>query len=455
MQTDLTKGSPLKVILKFVLPLFIGNVFQQFYNMVDTIIVGHYVGADALAAVGSTGSIMFLIFGLTTGLSVGFTVLTSQRYGAKDTEGVKISVANGVLLALVVTAIVTSIFLIIMHPLLRIMNTPADIYDYSYDYIIAITWGIICAVFYNLLSAFLRAVGNSTVPLFFLIFSAFVNVGLDLLFIIRFHMGVAGAAWATNASQAISAILCAVYIFVKEKELVPERRMWRIHAHATKFQLTVGIPMSLQFAITASGVIVAQTAINLFGATAIAAFTAANKVHNLVTQGMLSMGQAVATYAGQNMGAGKARRISDGVRSTMLAMAIYSIVVGILVVLLLRPMLSLFFDASVNLDDMMPWAKTYIYQCAIFYIPLSYIFIFRNTMQGCGYGVMPMLGGVVELVCRVAVALIAMRCMNYPLAAFCDPAAWLGAAIFTGVAYIFVIKKVYITLGETWTLRRR
>lgn len=134
MQTDLTKGSPLKVILKFVLPLFIGNVFQQFYNMVDTIIVGHYVGADALAAVGSTGSIMFLIFGLTTGLSVGFTVLTSQRYGAKDTEGVKISVANGVLLALVVTAIVTSIFLIIMHPLLRIMNTPADIYDYSYDY---------------------------------------------------------------------------------------------------------------------------------------------------------------------------------------------------------------------------------------------------------------------------------------------------------------------------------
>ena len=155
------------------------------------------------------------------------------------------------------------------------------------------------------------------------------------------------------------------------------------------------------------------------------------------------------------MGAGKARRISDGVRSTMLAMAIYSIVVGILVVLLLRPMLSLFFDASVNLDDMMPWAKTYIYQCAIFYIPLSYIFIFRNTMQGCGYGVMPMLGGVVELVCRVAVALIAMRCMNYPLAAFCDPAAWLGAAIFTGVAYIFVIKKVYITLGKTWTLRRR
>ena len=138
MQTDLTKGSPLKVILKFVLPLFIGNVFQQFYNMVDTIIVGHYVGADALAAVGSTGSIMFLIFGLTTGLSVGFTVLTSQRYGAKDTEGVKISVANGVLLALVVTAIVTSIFLIIMHPLLRIMNTPADIYDYSYDYIILI-----------------------------------------------------------------------------------------------------------------------------------------------------------------------------------------------------------------------------------------------------------------------------------------------------------------------------
>ncbi len=448
MQTDLTQGKPLNVILKFMLPLFIGNVFQQFYNMVDTIIVGHYVGADALGAVGSTGSIMFLIYGMASGLTAGFTVLTSQRFGASDEEGVKKSVANGVLLSVIVVVVVTTVFQILMRPILTMMNTPLETYEYAYAYISVITWGTIFQVSYNLLSAFLRAVGNSKVPLFFLVFSAGLNVVLDLLFIIVFHMGVAGAAWATNTSQGVSSILCVLYIYVKQKELVPERSMWRFHRKETSFQLRIGIPMALQFAITASGTIVMQMAINLFGPTAVSAYTAANKVHSLVTQGMMSMGQAMASYSGQNIGAGKVDRIKEGVRSSMKFMIGYSLVVGVLVVLLLEPMMSIFFDASVDLSEMMPWARTYIIESAVFYIPLSFIFIFRNAMQGCGYGLLPMLGGVVEMVCRFAVAFLAMALMSYPLAVFCDAAAWIGAGIFTGVAYRYVMKQIDETMGK-------
>ena len=210
MEMDMTRGNPMPLILKFTIPLVIGNIFQQLYNMADTIIVGRYVGAGALAAVGSTGTIMFLITGFSQGITAGFTVLTAQRYGAKDSEGVKKSVANGILLAVLVTLFLTALGVLTMEPLLRLMNTPEDIFQDAYDYIIVICAGIGANVFYNLLSACLRSVGNSQAPLYFLVLSACLNVVLDLVFIICFHMGVAGAAWATNLSQAVSAALCLI-----------------------------------------------------------------------------------------------------------------------------------------------------------------------------------------------------------------------------------------------------
>jgi putative MATE family efflux protein len=447
MQGNLTKGYPIRVILKFMIPLFIGNIFQVFYNMVDTIIVGRYVSADALAAVGSTGSVMFLIIGFCGGLTTGFTVLTSQRFGAGDKKGMKVSVANAVILSVIVTVVMTSLSLLLLHPILKVMNTPKEIYEMAYSYISTICIGIVFSVAYNLLSSLLRSIGNSTAPLFFLVFSACLNVALDLMFVITFKMGVAGAAWATNVAQGLSAVLCAIYIVIKNKDLVPERGMWHLDKKATAFQMTVGMPMALQFSITASGTVVMQTAVNLFGATAVAAFTAANKVHNLMMQAMMSMGQAMATYCGQNMGAGYADRISKGVRSSVITMTVYSILSGIAVVWLLKPLMGIFFSGNVDMASMMPYAKIYIVQCALFYIPLSYIFIFRNTMQGCGYGLLPMLGGVVEMICRVSVAVLSMHLMSYRLAAFCDPAAWIGAGLFTGVSYIFVMKKVYRTLS--------
>lgn len=440
MEINMTEGKPMPVILKFTLPLVVGNVFQQLYNMADTIIVGRYVGADALAAVGSTGTIMFLLTGFSQGMTAGFTVLTSQKYGAQDQEGVKRSVANGILLAVLSTLFLTLLSLMGMGPLLRLMNTPQNIYADAYTYIMLISAGIGANIFYNLFSAYLRSIGNSQMPLVFLVFSACLNVVMDLLFIIRFHMGVAGAAHATNLSQGISALLCIGYIYWKTPVLRPEKRHWKLRASDSRVQLSMGIPMALQFAITASGTMIMQAAINLFGSTAVAAFTAAGKLQNLVTQGMVAMGQTMATYGGQNFGRGDLGRIRKGVKAALLAETVYALATAALVCLVLRPSLGLFFSGDTDLTEMLPWAKTYLYMCAVFYIPLSTIFIFRNIMQGCGYGFLPMMGGVAELAARLVMASVAMRVGSYALACFCDPAAWVAACVFTGVSYRFVMK---------------
>ncbi len=415
METDMTKGNPLSVILKFTLPLFIGNIFQQLYNMVDTIVVGRFVGPDALAAVGSTGTIMFLVIGFSQGMSTGFTVLTSQRFGAGDEKGARHSVANGTILSAFVIILMTAISLFFMKPLLRLMNTPDNIFEDAYTYISIICIGIVTNIIYNLFSSFLRAVGNSRVPLLFLAFSSGLNLILDLLFVIVFQMGVAGAAWATNVSQGISAVLCILYIYKKVPALAPDKNQWKLTSADTRHQLSVGIPMALQFGITASGTIIMQSAINVFGSTAVAAYTAANKFQNLVVQGMIATGQTMATY---------------------------SVLCSAVICLTIPFALSLFFSGNVDISAMLPWAKTYIYLCAAFYIPLGTIFIFRNTMQGCGHGFLPMMGGVVELVARLATAALAMRLLSFPLSCACDPAAWVSAALFTGISYLFVMKKV-------------
>lgn len=442
METDMTRGNPLPIILKFTLPLLIGNVFQQLYNMVDTMIVGHFVGPDALAAVGSTGTIMFLVIGISQGMCTGFTVLTSQKFGAGDTNGTKRSVANGILLSAFVVVIMTAASLTFMRTLLKGMNTPEDIFEQAYTYISIICMGIIANVFYNLLSSFLRAVGNSRVPLMFLVFSACLNVVLDLIFIINLKMGVAGAAWATNVSQGISAILCIFYIYKKVWVLTPERGHWKLNKADTRIQLIVGLPMAAQFGITASGTVIMQSAVNLFGSTAVAAYTAASKFQSLVVQGLIAMGQTMAAYAGQNFGKGDLKRIQEGVKVALKSEVIYSLLCSIAVCFGLPYVLRLFFAGDVDIEVLLPWAKTYIYLCAAFYIPLGTIFIFRNTMQGCGYGFLPMMGGVTELAARMVTAFLAIQLSNYVLSCACDPAAWTSAAIITGISYFYLMKKL-------------
>ncbi len=434
----MTEGRPLKIILKFVLPLFLGNVFQQFYNMVDAVIVGKFVGANALAAVGSTGTIMFLVIGLASGITTGFTVLTSQKFGASDREGTRKSTANAIMLSAIIVLILTVLSLSLMKPLLRLMNTPADIFEDAYSYISVICGGIVMIVFYNLFSSLLRAIGNSRIPLTFLIISALLNIVLDLVFIVVLKMGVAGAAWATDVSQGISASLCAIYIVRRIPVLTPAKEHFRLDYKYSMSQLAIGLPMGLQFGITASGTMIMQTAINMFGSTAVAGFTAASKVQGLLTQGMMATGQTMAAYTGQNYGKGDLDRVEMGTRDAMKIMVVYSLLSALIAVLCLPVLMSLFFSSGDKLADLLPWGRTYVNVSVIFYIPLAMIFIYRNTMQGCGFSLTAMSLGVVEFLARLVTAFLSMGLHSYLLAAGSDPAAWLVA----GIASIFLYKNM-------------
>lgn len=440
METDMTKGKPSSILLRFLVPIFFGNLFQQFYNVVDTVIVGRVVGAGALAAVGSTGTIMFLLSGISQGMSTGFTVLTAQHYGAKNEKGVRRSVANALLLSLLLTAGFTAAGALLMGPLLRLMNTPDDIYRDAYTYIMIITVGLIAMIMYNMSAALLRAIGNSKTPLYFLIFAVVSNIFLDLLLTMGIRMGVAGAALATVLSQAMAAVLCFVYIYRKAKVLRPRRGEWRLSAEMTRAQLKISIPMTLQFAITSSGTMIMQAAVNLFGSTAVAAYTAANKLVSLLVQEMPSMGSAISTYCGQNYGSRQLDRVKSGVKAAIRIDTVYAVGAAVLCVVLLPLTLGLFFSGNEDIGVLMPWAKTYVNIAVCFFIPLSYIFVFRNAMQGCGYGMLPMFGGIVEFAARGVTAFLSMHAMSYVAACFCDPAAWLAAGIFTGICYRFVVK---------------
>lgn len=440
MQLDMTKGSPVQLITKFIIPLIIGNIFQQLYSMVDTIIVGRFVGVEALAAVGATGSICFLILGFTQGLTTGFTVLTAQRYGAGDLEGMRKSIANAAMLSLVVTFVMTMLSVVCMDWLLTIMNTPQDIYEMAKEYIVIICFGICCSVLYNILASILRAIGNSVVPLVLLIISSAINIVLDYVLIVYVHMGVGGAAVATVVSQGISGIFCLIYIVKKVPLLHVSKRDWVPDAWCMKNQLMIGIPMALQFSITAVGTILVQAALNLLGSTAVAAYSVACKVEQLVTQPFLAMGATMATYSAQNRGINDLQRIRQGVKVSNRMSAIYSIVIYFVICSLLPYAIRLFITE--NIETVYGYAEIYIRICGLFFIPLGMIFIYRNTMQGCGFAFWPMMGGVVELLVRCVAAFVATKMLSYEGVCIANAGAWLGAGLFLWICYHYVMKRM-------------
>ena len=257
-QNDMTVGDPMRIILSFTMPIFIGNVFQQFYNMADTIIVGKFVGNSALAAVGSTGTIMFMLYGFVVGMTAGFTVLTAQKFGAGDMKGMRRTVAGAGILSLVMGILLTILFMTFMKPLLTIMHTPSDIFADAYSYIMIVSAGILAQMLYNLLSSILRAIGNSKIPLVFLIISALLNIVLDMVFIIAFGMGAKGAAWATIISQGVSGVLCLFYIIARVPVLHLKKEDLHVGGVIYGIQLKIGIPMALQYSITAIGTMTAR-----------------------------------------------------------------------------------------------------------------------------------------------------------------------------------------------------
>lgn len=444
--TDMTKGSPMSIIFKFTMTLLMGNIAQQLYNIVDTIIVGRYVDPDALAAVGSTGTVMFLMLGTSNGLVTGFTIVTSQKYGANDSRGIKTSVTNGFILSLAVAAIITTAGLAFMRPLLRLMNTPEVFFDYAYAYISTICAGIVCMILYNYCASLMRAIGNSKMPLIFLLCSAAMNIGLDLLFIIVFHMATFGAALATVISQGLSVIPCIIYIYAKMPVLRPSRSDWKLNGSTIKQQLHYGIPMAIQYSITASGTVIMQSAFNTFDSIAVTAITAASKFQNVIMQGMLTVGMTMAAYAGQNYGARNMTRIKQGVKAALKIYVVYSAVAAVLAIFLVPHVLWIFFDTEVDVSVYIPWAMPYIIECAVCYFFLSMIFIYRHTIQSIGYSGIAMVLGFVELGSRMITSFYSISVHNYYIAVASDPLAWIAA----GLAGLFIALAIFKRIERRW-----
>ena len=440
MTNDMTKGNPLKIFIFFSIPLLIGNVFQQLYSMVDTIIVGRFVGVDALAAVGSTGSMFFLVNGMILGLTSGFGVLVSQKFGAKDEVGIKKAVASNIMLTLISTLLMTIIALLVKNPLLRIMNTPENIFDNANAYITIIFAGLITQALYNMSAGILRALGDSKTPLYFLIISSILNVILDLVFIINFKMGVSGAAYATNIAQGFSALLCLIYSYKKFQVLRLKKEDFKVESNYYKKHLKVGIPMGLQFSVTAIGVIIVQSAINVFGSIVIASYTASSKVLQLVMQPSISFGVTIATYAGQNLGAGRFDRIKNGMKIMNKVSIVTSLIAGAVLVLLGKYFVTLFIEKPT--PEIFDYAQQVFNYSAVFFIPLGFIFVYRNVLQGMGESFVPMMAGVYELVARAIVAFTLPKFIGFTGICLSDPIAWIAAVIPLMITYYKKMKKI-------------
>lgn len=439
MERDMTVGKPGKIILNFTIPIFIGNIFQQLYSMVDTVIVGKFVGNEALAAVGSCGTLMFLILGFLMGLTAGFTVVTAQHFGAGNMRAMRQSVASASVLSAVISVLMTVLSMSFMKQILHLMHTPEDIYGEAYSYIMIICGGIVAQVLYNLLASILRALGNSKIPLYFLILAALLNIVLDLVFIIVFHLGAAGAAWATVISQGISGILCLFYIIKAVPELYLKREDWHMNWNLAGWQMKIGLPMAFQYSITAIGTIMVQTALNTLGSLAVASFAAANKIEQLVTQAYVAMGTTMATYCAQNTGAKKIDRVRQGFRSATIMGSIYAVVTGAVLILGGKYLTILF--VKDNLTQVMGMVDIYLRCVSIMFIPLLVVNVYRNGIQGMGFGLLPMMAGIAELVGRGVMAIISGKIGSYTGACMASPAAWILAGGLLLVMYFYIMKK--------------
>lgn len=440
MTRDLTKGSPAKLILFFTIPLLLGNVFQQLYSMADTIIVGRTIGVDALAAVGSTGSLSFLIIGFAQGLTAGFSVVTAQRFGADDLIGVRKSYAASALLSLLITVVLTVLSVSFARPILELLNTPPEIIEGAYQYISVIFGGIAASVLFNLLSNVIRALGDSKTPLLFLIIACVLNIGLDFLFILGFRMGVAGAAWATVISQAVSGVLCLLYIKKNLPVLHLEFSDLQIGWPSAWQHLRLGLPMAFQCSIIAIGAMAVQAALNTLGSTAVAAFTAAQKIDILITQPLNSFGITMATYSAQNFGAGNVARIRVGVRRCILMSVLFAIVGGGAVILGGSGLVRLF--VGEGQDEVVRLSLIYLVINCSMYFALSLLFIYRNTLQGLGKSGIPTVAGIMELLMRTFAAIILASQIGFAGVCFAGPVAWVGALIPLTIAYYITIHKL-------------
>ena len=408
---DLTTGSPMKLILGFGIPLLFGMLFQQFYNMMDTIIVGKFLGVSALASVGATGSINFMIIGFCMGVCNGFAIPVAQRFGAKDEHGMRKFVANSVWLSIIFAVVMAVLVCVFCRQILELMNTPEDIIDGSYSYIFVIFLGIPATYMYNLLSGIMRSLGDSKTPLYLLIFSSILNIILDLLSIIVLKMGVAGAAWATVIAQAVSGFCCLGVIWKKFPILHVQREEWQPDKLCILNLCNMGIPMG-----------------------------AAVKINMFLCCPYDAMGSTMATYAGQNVGAGKFDRLKQGEKSCTLLGLVYGIAAFIFILLFGKYLALLFVDVSEEV--IINQAHLFLMCNSAFYFPLALVNIFRFTIQGMGFSRLAILAGVCEMIGRTVVAFVFVPIFGYPAVCFASPVAWILADCFLVPAFFFCVRSL-------------
>ncbi len=443
---DMTTGSPMKLILGFATPLLFGFLFQQFYSVVDTIIVGQFLGLEALAGVGSTGSVNFMIIGFCMGVCNGFAIPVAHKFGARDYSGMRQFIANSMWLSGIFSIVMTAAVVLLCRNILTWMNTPEDIFEYAFVYIVIIFWGIPASYLYNLLSGIIRSMGDSRTPLMFLLLSSVLNIGLDLLCILTFRMGIAGAAIATVVSQLISGVLCLFYMKKKFEILEISKEEWKVNFSHMKVLCGMGVPMGLQYSITAIGGVILQTSVNSLGSVAVASVTAASRVSLFFSAPFDAMGSTMATYGGQNVGAKKLDRLGQGLRACSLLGIGYALVSFVVLFFFGNYFIALFVNDGGA--EIMEGARQMLLTMSAFYIPLAFVNIIRFMIQGMGFSAFAVLAGVCEMVARALAGLLLVPWMGYTGACLASPLAWIFADAFLIPAYVHVRRKLENMMGE-------
>lgn len=445
MTTDMTKGSPMRLILGFAVPLFFGFLFQQFYNLVDTAIVGRFLGVNELASVGSTGSINFLIVGFCMGICNGFSIPVSHKFGAGDYEGLRRYVANCAWLGIGFAIILTALTTLLCRNILVIMRTPDNILEDAYIYILIIFLGIPSVFLYNTVSGIIRALGDSRTPVVFLVLSSLINIGLDLFFIISLKLGVAGAALATVIAQAISGVGCFLFMMRRFEILRLTKDEWRPDSHKMLVLCGMGIPMGLQYSITAVGSVVLQSATNTLGSAAVASVTAGSRVGCFLACPFDALGSTMATYGGQNVGAGKTERLDQGLKSCILLGAVYSVLAFLIVLFGGEKLAGVFVGSGETM--IIGNVKLFLLFNTAAYFPLALVNIVRFLIQGMGFPVFAILAGVLEMIARSVAGTVLVPLLGFTGVCLGSPTAWILADAFLIPAYFIVRNRLRKRMG--------
>ena len=440
MTEDMTSGKPLQLIWQFSIPLVFGNLFQQMYNMVDTIIIGKYLGLSALTSVGATASITFLIIGFCMGTCSGMGVPVAQFFGAGDYTAMRKYVMNAGYLGIFIAAVLTVLTCLLCGSILTWMQTPADIYQGAYDYLFIIFLGIPFTILYNVVSAIIRAMGDSRTPFYFLVLSTLLNVVLDLLFIIVFQMGVAGAAWATILAQAIAGILCFFYMKRKYDILTFTKQEKKLDMSCMKRLAVMSVPMGLQFSITAIGSIMLQSAVNILGSVYVSAYTAAVKVNQLAMCPFDAFATAASTFGSQNLGAKQFKRIRQGLFNSVLIAVIYGVAIGIVLVLAGSKIALLFVDSGETV--VLGYIQQMLNYSGCFFWLLAFLNCFRLTIQGLGYSVIAMFAGCSELAARGVMSLAVIPVLGFTGVCLTSPLAWLAANCVVIPVFFAIVRRL-------------